>query len=52
MIAVQLWVDAYSFYDAVADVEYVSENEMKFNCICGSELKYLDYWKWFWEGNL
>jgi hypothetical protein len=52
MIAVRLWIDAYSFYDAVADVECVSENEMKFDCVDGSELMYLDYWKWFWESAL
>jgi hypothetical protein len=49
MISVCLWLDPYSFYDVLADIEYVSESEMKFNCIGKSELKYLDYWVWFWE---
>lgn len=50
MIEVRFWLDEYSFYEGAAEETMLARGVVNFNFITKPELKYLDYWQWFWEG--
>ncbi len=47
----KLWVDEYCYWEGRAHARPVLDNyAMEFTGVGPFELKYLDYWQWFWEG--
>ena len=49
MVLCKLYVDEYCYLECMTICDEILPDYARFMAISKPELKYLDYWKWFWE---